>query len=222
MFWDRIPYWHVHPLIYCVTIFMKTNTKVLNSVLYPWGETGRERYYYNNWPRFLNDQDKAFYRELYGIDCDDCSRGIKVFFDNEGYLQIINCDNRVIREKIMKGMENWYLWAIGQAKSKECDGFDLFEFAIGCAEEIKPNIFQLKSKDKSVVIGLDLMKSIRNKCGTYYPRADLVDIDTGSKELDDVLQKLFYEHKLDVMSYLSRCEYLDEISSSKKHRFDNN
>ena len=201
---------------------LKANIRAISCVLKEWGEYGKERYYYDNWRRFLDDADVAEYRYIHGFDPEDRSRGIKVFFDNEGYLQIRNCDVPSIRRKIERGMEGFSEWAVERSKGMCISNVEVGKLAVGCAEKVKPGIYRIASSKRSVLVGHELLSELIGYSAIYYPRADIMEIDTGSKALDKVLEEIFHEKGLHWKDYIPMTETIDIMFREKMwvYKFD--
>ena len=108
---------------------------MIRTMLKRCGSQGEGRYYYGNWKRFLDEEDIELYRKSCGREPDGRA-GIRVYFDDEGYLIIQYCPVESIEAKIEKGMHGWYRWAVKEARGMEYSPVNIGHLAIGYAEEI--------------------------------------------------------------------------------------
>ena len=194
---------------------MQAEPAVIRTMLKRWGSQGEGRYYYDNWKRFLDEDDIELYRKSCGREPDGRA-GIRVYFDDEGYLIIQYCPVESIEAKIEKGMHGWYRWAVKEARGMEYSPVNIGHLAIGYAEEIRPGIYRLRSKDKTVIVGYELLKGIEELVADYYLKADMLEFSTGSKDLDLVLRGIFYENNHHRKSYTSMYGAIESRYDAKK------
>jgi|GEM_PF-7030400 len=168
---------------------MRFGTAVIDSSLPCWDRYGDRRYPFGIWKDLLSEEDLEGYRGRNGKELDP--ERIRAYFDRDGDLIVHGADT-VLEDRITEIAEQWYPRAVDDAKSKECRTFPAGLMAAGYAEDLGNGIFRIGSGKSSAVIGKDLLAHIAGTEGRYYPYADILEIDTGSAKLDQVLREIFY------------------------------
>ena len=86
---------------------MKGDVIVISSCLKPWERYGMVRYYCTSRVRFT-EEEREDYLQKTGTDPEDRSKGIKVYFDEEGELHIDNCHLPEYERTIESRVTAWY------------------------------------------------------------------------------------------------------------------
>ena len=122
---------------------------VIGSFLRIWeGANGLTRWYYNKWECFLSDGQIRDYRSEFGTDLTDPDSGIRVFFDDRGYLHIDNCRDPDLKTFLEYRMMNWYQWAKEEYRVKQgYPPMNVLELIEPYTRELKPGFHQTRFED---------------------------------------------------------------------------
>lgn len=88
---------------------VRVDLRVIRSALKRWeSDRGQVRYYYNDWARHLTQEQFDRYWKEHGTWLDDPRDGMKVFFDDGGWLHIDGCPSQALRDLLAKEITDWY------------------------------------------------------------------------------------------------------------------
>lgn len=125
----------------------KGEPEIIRLQLPKWEGNGLTRYYYNRWDHYFKNEELFEYKSTYGVDPLDRNVGIKVFFDDEGYLHINNCHDPDLKMFLEKKMEGWYWWASRQHEMKHSGGFKILDVIEPYTKVLKPGFYQVRYKN---------------------------------------------------------------------------
>lgn len=168
--------------------------EIIRTKLKKWERGDLVRYYFNDWPRYLSYSQTEEYREKYSIDPEDREVGIKVYFDDEGYLHIDNCHDPDLKVYLEEKMKQWYRSAEDRFAFNHSGDLKIMDLIGPYITKIGPGSYQVKhggsvfSFDESY---MDYLKHsgylpVDHQSGNY-------SVHTGKPELDKILADIIEE-----------------------------
>lgn len=171
---------------------MRAHPNVIGSVLRSWeGPNGLKRWYYNKWDRYLSPVQIMDYRARFGVDPADEESGIRVFFDDKGYLHIDNCRDPVLESFLEDRMIGWYRWARDEYRMRQgLPQMNILETIDPYTKELKPGFYQTRYEDTVFNFDEEAKFAFSEMYLPYDPHSDRFHVNTGFPRLDEILSRI--------------------------------
>ena len=127
----------------------RAHSNVIGALLRSWeGPKGIMRWSYNNWECFLDSEQILDYRMRFGVDPTDGESGIRVYFDDWGYLHIDNCRDSDLKVFLENRMAGWYHWAREEYRRRQgYPAMNVLELIDPYTKVLKPGFYQARYRN---------------------------------------------------------------------------
>jgi len=162
--------------------------EIIAAKLNMWQRGSLIRYYYDGWNRYLSDSQVQEYRSRFGIDPADRDEGIKVYFDQDGFLHIGNCHDPELEIYLEWKMEGWYHYAEKYYSLCHYSDGKILDFIRPYTKELKPGSYRTEYAGTVFDFDEDYMAFLK-KFGylVFDYNTGRYRICTGSSQLDKIL-----------------------------------
>lgn len=152
------------------------------------GQNGLRRFYYNNWDRYCENSQLEDYKQRYLIDPLDRDVGIKVFFDDEGYLHINNCHDPELKTFLERKIIGWYKWTAEKFSEAHSFNIKVIDVVRPYLTEFKPGMFRVDYDGKTFIFDSNYKAHLDwTVFATYNYGTEKYSVDTGFPKLDEIV-----------------------------------
>ena len=171
---------------------LRAHPNVIEALLRQWeGPDGLKRWYYNKWDRYLSSTQITDYWERFGVNPVDRDSGIQMFFDDEGYLHIKNCQDPELEAYLEKKMAGWYQWAKDTYRAKfGFPSMNVIELIEPYTKTLKPRFYQTRYNGKVFNFDEGIRFWFSQKYLPFNRDRCCYTVSTGYPRLDEILKEI--------------------------------
>ena len=157
----------------------KASIDVISRYTKPWPKDDPTNYYAEFWKKWFKEELDA-YCSAHGIH--SRSQEIAVYYDSDGELHVVKCDDPVLEDKIKKRMDSWYSWVCKKEFDNPHACYNIGMLIYPYVSPLKEGFYQIRYRDMVCNLSAEQYDSLsgmsvimRRKEGSEYadPESDI-------------------------------------------------
>ena len=169
----------------------KASIDVISRYTKPWPKDNPTNYYAEFWKKWFKEELEV-YNSAHGIY--SRSQEIAVYYDSEGELHVVKCDDPVLENNIKKRMDSWYEWICKKEYDDPYAMYNIGQMISPYVSPLKESFYQIRYRSMVCNLSaeqyasLDTMVVImRHKEGKTYADSES-DIPALNKILSEMIR----------------------------------